>query len=62
VYSKGGDTVTHIRRKASLDTPKIIIDDYKAKEKVIEIGEVTGESIKQTLVRLIDAEHKKIKG
>lgn len=51
--------MTHIRRKASLKTPKIVVDDLETKEKLLEIGEKKGESIKQTIVRLVNEEIKK---
>jgi hypothetical protein len=54
--------VTHIRRKASLDTSKIIVDHLETKKKLLDIGEVKGESLKQTIIRLTDKEHKKIGG
>lgn len=35
---------------------RIVVDDQQAKEKLIEIGEKTGETLKEIIVRLIEFE------
>lgn len=46
-------------RAASLQSNKIVIDDLATKEKLIEIGTVKGENMKETVSRLVAAEFKK---
>jgi hypothetical protein len=60
--AKGVGNVTHIRRKASLDTSKIIVDHLETKKKLLDIGEVKGESLKQTIIRLTEKEHENLGG
>jgi hypothetical protein len=46
-------------RAASLQSNKIVIDDLVTKQKLLEIGTVKGENMKETVSRLVDAEFKK---
>ena len=47
-------------RKASLKTPKIVVDDMGLKERLVKIGETKFESIKETITRLVNAEFEKL--
>jgi hypothetical protein len=47
-------------RKASLDTPKIIIDDLELKKELVKIRETTGENLKTIVKRLVKAEFEKL--
>jgi hypothetical protein len=43
-------------RAASLNSPKIIIDDWQLKKDLLEIGSKKGENMKETVKRLVNKE------
>jgi hypothetical protein len=44
------------------DSSRIVVDSLETKKVIIAISEKTGESLKEIIIRLVDQEHKKIRG
>lgn len=52
-----------VSRKIPVSTsPKIIVDDLETKKKLVEIAQSKGESMKQTIVRLVGNEFDSVIG
>ncbi len=47
------------RKIPKASSPKIVVDSIEAKQKLIDICNKKGENIRETVVRLIKAEHRK---
>lgn len=47
-------------RLPKADSPRIIVDSIETKQKLIEIGKVRGETLKEIVIRLVEEEYSKI--